>query len=111
MRDDIETRASFEKWYSDNWEWSKTVERDGRGGYRYAGAATAWPIWKAASERADRAQWQPIETAPKDGTRLLLANTTGKLADGVWSTRYEVWSWAYMMTEPTHWMPLPAKPD
>lgn len=53
MRDDIETRAAFEKWYSDNWEWSKTVERDGRGGYRYAGAATAWPIWKAASERAE----------------------------------------------------------
>lgn len=59
----------------------------------------------------DDARWQPIETAPKDGTRLLLANTTGKLADGVWSTRYEVWSWPYMMTEPTHWMPLPAKPD
>lgn len=53
MSDDIETRAAFEKWYSDNWEWSKTVERDGRGGYRYAGAATAWPIWKAASERAE----------------------------------------------------------
>ena len=53
MRDDIETRASFEKWYSDNWEWSKTVERDGRGEYRYAGAAAAWPVWKAASERAE----------------------------------------------------------
>lgn len=54
--------------------------------------------------------WQPIETAPKDGTRLLLATPTGKLADGVWSTRYKVWSWPYVMVEPTHWMPAPPIP-
>jgi len=54
--------------------------------------------------------WQPIETAPKDGTRLLLATPTGKVADGMWSTRYEVWSWPYVMAEPTHWMPAPPIP-
>lgn len=54
--------------------------------------------------------WQPIETAPKDGTRLLLATPTGKLADGMWSSRYGVWSWPYVMTEPTHWMPAPPIP-
>ena len=58
----------------------------------------------------DRERMQPIETAPKDGTRLLLATPTGKVADGMWSTRYEVWSWPYVMAEPTHWMPAPPIP-
>jgi hypothetical protein len=55
-------------------------------------------------------EWQPIETAPRDGTRILLATPTGKLADGMWSTRYGVWSWPYVMTEPTHWLPQPIGP-
>jgi uncharacterized cupin superfamily protein len=56
-------------------------------------------------------EWQPIETAPRDGTRILLATPTGKLADGMWSTRYGVWSWPYVMTEPTHWMRAPPIPQ
>lgn len=56
-------------------------------------------------------EWQPIETAPKDGSRLLLATPTGKLADGMWSTQYKVWSWPYVITEPTHWMPAPPIPQ
>lgn len=55
-------------------------------------------------------KWQPIETAPKDGSRLLLATPSGKMADGIWSLRYQVWSWPYVMTEPTHWMPAPPTP-
>lgn len=73
-------------------------------------------------------EWQPIETAPKDGTYVLLGN-----ADGVWigvfkspfqsgfqpgnpwfslmlnhrhmEKRNRNWS-----SVPTHWMPLPAVP-
>lgn len=56
-------------------------------------------------------EWQPIETAPKDGSRLLLATPTGKLADGMWSTQYKVWDWPYVITEPTHWMPAPPIPQ
>lgn len=56
-------------------------------------------------------EWQSIETAPRDGSRLLLATHTGKLADGYWSVRYKVWSWPYVMTEPTHWMPAPPVPQ
>lgn len=55
-------------------------------------------------------EWQPIETAPKDGRRLLLATPTGKLADGMWIARYGVWAWPYVMIEPTHWMPAPPIP-
>jgi ABC-type phosphonate transport system ATPase subunit len=65
-------------------------------------------------------EWQPIETAPKDGTRLLVACV------GECGTRwmYVAWNkkrhWRLMETKtgsfmevhdtPTHWMPLPDPP-
>ena len=55
-------------------------------------------------------EWQPIETAPKDGSFILLATPKGRIADGSWSLVYKVWSWPYVMVEPTHWMPLPTPP-
>jgi hypothetical protein len=73
-------------------------------------------------------EWQPIETAPRDGTSVLLSG--GQLAcsgdieeneiavvakicnaygSEAWSvvriSGQEVWLW-----NPTHWMPLPAPP-
>jgi len=71
-------------------------------------------------------EWQPIETAPKDGTVILLA--TSKVDDGHMQTAY--WdecdgiaegktAWAWHHTDAglywhkdmfTHWMPLPAAP-
>lgn len=55
--------------------------------------------------------WQPIETAPKNGSFILLATPKGRIADGFWSPAYGVWSWPYVMIEPTHWMPLPERPN
>ena len=55
-------------------------------------------------------EWQPIETAPKDGSFILLATPKCLIADGFWSLVYRVWSWPYVMVEPTHWMPLPTPP-
>ena len=55
-------------------------------------------------------EWKPIETAPKDGSRLLLRSPGGKTADGSWGVKYGVWSWPYVMVEPAHWMPLPKPP-
>lgn len=69
-----------------------------------------------AAIQADRASrdpspqgdgWQPIETAPRDGTRVLLATPNGRIADGMFHARYGVWSWPYVMVEPTLWRPLP----
>lgn len=54
--------------------------------------------------------WQPIETAPKDGSFILLSTPKGRIADGFWSLHYKVWSWPYVMVEPTHWTPLPVAP-
>lgn len=66
------------------------------------------------------AQWQPIETAPKDGTEIVLYGAcypehsrsryakdanVGWFSSGEWKTR------VYGETcDATHWMPLPAGP-
>jgi hypothetical protein len=70
--------------------------------------------------------WKPIETAPKDGTRVLLA-FSARVHVGWWidevTTRYgrehrsqQEWHVEGMdllwrdRPKPTHWMPLPALP-
>lgn len=67
---------------------------------------------------AAKADWQPIATAPKDGTHVLvgiagLDRSTGEAyhANGAWFT----WDSAthtrtVYTTPPTHWLPLPPAP-
>lgn len=82
----------------------------------------------------EQSDWRPIESAPKDGTAILLTN--GKdVAEGHWffeeggtteyrdldgryigqtdSDGYDGWmDWdGGMQPDPTHWMPLPAPPE
>lgn len=59
-------------------------------------------------------EWQPIETAPRDGTRILVFYPVldghiftagfefGTWQSGIWDGRRE---------QPTHWMPLPEPPE
>lgn len=82
---------------------------------------------KASEVRA--AEWQPIETAPKDGRAMLLSRPD---AGGAWIGKYEpVYGsgyrpdnpWFSLMlnrdylpkptksSAPTHWMPIPATPN
>lgn len=82
---------------------------------------------RAAFEREARMRWQPIETAPKDDSYLLVSN-----GHGVWVARFKSvyqsgWKppspWQSMMLNhdhipsakrngnPTHWMPLPTPPS
>jgi hypothetical protein len=69
------------------------------------------------------AEWQPIETAPKDGTEILLGNSTW-VDLGYWAVNLngeggEGWtcevvqSWGmeeYAYCKPTHWQPAPEPP-
>lgn len=57
--------------------------------------------------------WQPIETAPKDGTEVLLTDLRTYKRTGWWASRIEAWSIdtvARPLTMPTHWAPLPEMP-
>ena len=56
------------------------------------------------------AEWQPIETAPKDGTRVLVVE------DGEYHVAWWRQGWTRagddydIAMEPTHWQPLPPYP-
>jgi phage FluMu protein Com len=78
---------------------------------RFSGAIEDCPKCKPVME------WQPIETAPKDGTEVLLCDArfedaavgAAMFIAGAWRCYYphdggieSVWP------SPTHWMPLPA---
>jgi len=69
--------------------------------------------------------WQPIETAPKDGTIILIyeppyldfPDAVGVMYTVVWGASFGYHTWAeangetYMTFDrSTHWMPLPAPP-
>ncbi len=68
-------------------------------------------------------EWFPIATAPKDGKQVILWGPTDLLSDGRmnWrmtissfyesSGRWKDWGVFAGGYEPTHWMPLPARPE
>ena len=74
----------------------------------------------AAEKERDAARWQPIETAPKDGTLVDLW-AGERIADCAWNVPSNCWAersvssfsgrpyWA-VVNNPTHWMPLPTAP-
>lgn len=77
-------------------------------------------VWDEAQRQA-APTWQPIETAPEDGTWILLAAKDDReenlaVQSGFWSYTYDGWrdfrndSCAIGGFEPTHWMPLPSAP-
>lgn len=60
-------------------------------------------------------EWQPIKTAPRDGTRVLIADTDVWMAvarnwpcNGYW---IEDAASGLRLNPPTHWIPLPAPPQ
>ena len=74
-------------------------------------------------------EWQPIETAPKDGTKILIGKVGSKLIctahweiEPEWAYKGSSPCWASYMADddyyslyfdsdwPTHWMPLPTPP-
>lgn len=67
-----------------------------------------------------RREWQPIETAPKDDTRIDVCNQYGdrttdvRWRDGAWRHwwlgGFDGMEWVKLSIPPTHWMPVPVPP-
>lgn len=63
-------------------------------------------------------EWMPIETAPKDGTDILIFEPCSDLCQYniIYVVHYSDKSWVesagemYSVFYPTHWMPLPEPP-
>ena len=59
--------------------------------------------------------WQPISTAPKDGTAILIfqksATTGSKMRVAFWRNDTVPRGWSPSEESPTHWMTLPVPPD
>lgn len=83
----------------------------------------AWVGGAALS--APASGWLPIESAPKDGTRILIfqAGARRQVQEASWAIPYEsatgYWAtpigplgrgYTILPESPTHWMPLPASP-
>ena len=75
------------------------------------------PSMQNVVQHASAPQWQPIETAPKDGTSVLVCRVNTKPEAAVqpirtdwWSNHYEQWMKSNAYSQPTHWMPLPPPP-
>lgn len=71
-----------------------------------------------SGKEARKGFWQPIETAPKDGTVIDLWSTwpgadckPQRITNCCWE--FERWNHrsAFTWISPTHWMPLPTSPD
>ena len=68
----------------------------------------------------DKDQWQPIETAPKDGTVLLTfphyrvthwsVDECMSFSHAGWAGRWDEYTETFAVIIPTHWMPLPPAP-
>lgn len=75
--------------------------------------ATFAVFQKLYKPKRESGGWNPIETAPKDGTSILLCNhtfTPDNMAVAFWEGR----AWEYCDEDfyhcPSHWMPLPKLP-
>ena len=76
---------------------------------------------KISDMLAAEQKWQPIETATKDGTKVLAFFQRSKSIRVAWYREFllDGWLWAYeadrnpdrWSDQPTHWMPLPPPPE
>lgn len=96
-------------------------------GEEFDGKLTMYPVY-TRPQASEPLTWQPIETAPKDSTSVLIycpKSDRKPVCEAWWAIAYEGdsgghWQtpigpsgrgYTILATSPTHWMPLPLKPD
>jgi hypothetical protein len=74
------------------------------------------PAYESAKQKGEAEGWRDIESAPKDGTNILLAHALA-VFDGYWDVYANGWVddvtdlYEDKITyQPTHWRPLPEPP-
>ncbi|PVE22209.1 hypothetical protein DC522_22175 [Microvirga sp. KLBC 81] len=56
-------------------------------------------------------RWQPIETAPRDGSPILIFTAWSDRTVGYWSAHRKIWvDQSHGIVVATYWMPLPDPP-
>lgn len=84
-------------------------------GYRDSHTSTAWYAWQARASQGRSAEWQPIETAPKDELVLVAVEFDRpgdwRMKVGSLSADHGTWHVYGASWTPTHWMPLPPPPE
>jgi hypothetical protein len=66
---------------------------------------------------SDKTQWETMESAPKDGSAILVALRDSdipypvKFMDGAWAMTWDHYKLNPDGDGPTHWMPLPGAPQ
>jgi len=81
-----------------------------QGGFAYNREHIDYWQRRAEKAEAERAHWQPIETARDTDGRILVIGGQYKiptivLSDASW------WHHAKLKSTPTHWQPLPSPPE
>lgn len=96
----------FEQWWQENYP-----QKPNQSAQSLATLAFAKEAARKAFEDA-QPQWQPIETAPKDGTKIIVSN--GRFAKTAYwgGKRPPCWKCdaGYSLGEQINWMPIPAPP-
>lgn len=120
----LRTPEVFHTQVSKEWEEYATVERTRGPSHDAIYTADLLDALAALSQpdEARDARWRPIDSAPKDGTNVLLVNRRGNMATGLWQGEGQFAGWWLRGGNgpnvffndhhgPTHWMPLPDAPD
>lgn len=105
--------------------WADAIERIGK----MSREKMARQMAEEAAEARPMSEWQPIETAPRDGEKILVSTDSGSINVVRWSDEaefeqcstapgWQIWAcedcWysvALEFSEATHWMPLPPPPS
>lgn len=115
----VPTNKEITEWLREAGEYAKEYVRQGGGGVRDQNAAAK--LWFKRTVQVEAGGWQPIETAPKNGTEVLVCRAYED--ETVYAVaHYEGHEWRDMgdigwggMTgddnQPTHWQPLPEPPE
>ena len=61
-------------------------------------------------ERLKSEHWQPIETAPKDGTEILVWSNRGGVSCSKFRNQTWIFPGGFPGVQPTHWQPIPPTP-